>query len=244
MKSTFISFLIVFVFSLESFSQDNDSSLVKKRDDFGFMPGDIVLSPNLGWPHVTPALIRASIKAYERLSDSKQISATVTNRGVYNFKAEYSPVEHMGIGLVCSYYDMSVNIRNDYQKNNISYRDSMDIYMSATAFGIRGNYHINEEVESRFIDLYTGMSIGVTYYQKDLVFGSSNPERDVDEALPKRILNFNDGWLTYFAPTIGARIYPVRFIGLNVELGWDRGAYLFGGLAFRIGTKPIKSFND
>lgn len=242
-RKAFLLFLIVH-FSFLLNAQSKDSLIIpKKVEETGFMPGDIVLNVNIGYPHVTPSIIRASIKAYEKFVDNETLTFTVSNRGVYNLKTEYCLFENLGLGLVASYWDMKVNIQNDYMKSQ-AFTDNLDINLSALALGVRGNYHLNEEIDSKLLDLYTGITIGTTKYSKDVVFTSTNPDRQIPEEIPKRIYEFKDGWATYFSSTVGARFYPVRFLGINAELGWDRGAFFFAGVALRIGTKPIKSLQD
>jgi hypothetical protein len=234
------------IFSFSLWSQQKDSSLAKLKikEDYGFMAGDIIISPNIGYPHVTPAILKASFYAYNKLFPDGNLGFSLTSHGVYNIKAEYALLDNLGLGLAASYWDMSFKIQNNYSGNAVSYHDDVNVDMSANAFGVRGNYHLVDETESRWFDLYTGLTIGTTYYQKNIVFTSTNPGRQVDDAIPKKLLNFHDGWSTYFSATFGARYYPVRYLGLNAELGWDRGAFLFAGVVVKLKTRPIKSLQD
>jgi hypothetical protein len=234
-------FILLFFVCATLSAQENEPS---HEPDLAFMPGDIIVSANIGYPHVTPALMRTSIKAYERFISNQNLTFTVNSHGVYNGKAEYGMMDNLGLGFAASYWDMNVNIQNDYSKEGAAYADNVEVKLSALALGVRGNFHFTEEVESKYVDVYAGVTIGATYYQKDLVLNSTNPDRQLDEAIPKKILGFNNGWATYFSSTIGVRVFPVRFLGINAELGWDRGAFLFAGVALRLGTPPIKAFQD
>jgi hypothetical protein len=234
-------------FSFSLLSQQKDSSLARlkvQKEDYGFTAGDIIISPNIGYPHVTPALLKASIYAYNKLFPDGKLGFSLTSHGVYNIKAEYGLLDNLGLGLAASYWDMAFKIQDNYTKDAGNYHDDVSINISAKAFGVRGNYHLVDETESRWFDLYTGLTIGTTYYQKSIVFTSTNPDRQIDDAISKRILNFHNEWSTYFSATFGARVYPVRYLGFNAELGWDRGAFFFVGVVAKLKTKPIASIQD
>jgi hypothetical protein len=235
------------IFSCSLWSQQKDSSLARlkiKKEEYGFMAGDIIISPNIGYPHITPALLKASIYAYNKLFPDGNLDFSLSSHGVYNIKAEYGLLENLGLGFAASYWDMSFKIQNNYTKDAVDFHDDVNVDISAKAFGIRGNYHLVDETESRWFDLYSGFTIGTTYYQKNIVFTSTNPDRQINDAIPKKLLNFHNGWSTYFSATLGARVYPVRYLGLNAELGWDRGAFFFVGVALKLKTKPIASMQD
>lgn len=244
MNYRFFILVLLLVFFVPAKSQKRDTLKPVKKIQYAFNPGDIILSVNLGYPHVTPFILRTSIKAYSKFVNDQALTFTLTSHGVYNAKAEYALLDNLGLGIAASYWDMKFNIQNDYSSNGVNYTDNLDVTMSASAIGLRGNFHLTDEVESRVLDPYTGLTIGTTYYQKNFDLRSTNPERQIDQALPKKILNFHDGWSTYFSATFGIRIYPVKYMALNIEAGWDRGAFLFGGLAVKIPTPAIKSFQD
>jgi hypothetical protein len=55
--------------------------------------------------------------------------------------------------------------------------------------------------------------------------------------VPDGLFNFKSGIGTYFSSTLGVRYYFVKSFGINAELGWDRGALLFGGVVIKFPTK-------
>lgn len=205
--------------------------------------GDIALGINYGAPQITPAILRATLNAYykSRWAD-EDFSFKISNTGVLNGKAEYAVHEDLSLGFVASYWNMGVDLDYTYDRdaNGTPLQDHYRFGMSALAMGLRGNYHFFTEKEYEHIDPYYGAAVGLTKYDYNVKFSSD----DDTHTLPQETFKWRTGYLTYFATTFGLRIYPVNFLAINLEAGWDRGAFLFGGLVFKMHTKPPKFLLD
>jgi len=216
----------------------------------GFQQGDIIINGNIGGPQITPFFLRTGLNTYYKLKADKgkneQYTFNITNSGVYNAKTEYGVTENVGLGFAGSYWDMTIKMDNNYRDNDpvtnllSDFIDKYTFKVSALALGLRGNYHFVDDIKSKRIDPYTGITIGATRYTYDIAFESSMPGK----TLPVNVYKWRSGWGTYFSTTFGIRYFPVSFIGLNAEIGWDRGAFLFGGIAFKIHSKPPKFLRD
>jgi hypothetical protein len=214
-----------------------------------FQKGDIIINGNIGGPSITPFIMRTGLNAYYKLKADKdkneQFTLNIANSGVYNVKTEYGITENVGLGIAGCYWDMTIKMDNNYRDNDpatniqADFIDKYTFKVSALALGLRGNYHFVDLKAKRW-DPYTGITIGATRYTYDIGFESSMPGK----TLPVNVYKWRSGWGTYFSTTFGIRYFPVSFIGLNAEIGWDRGAFLFGGIAFKIHSKPPKFLRD
>jgi hypothetical protein len=220
-----------------------------------FQPGDIIINFNYGAPQITPVILKTAINLYNKNTSSKKYEFNVTNSGVFNAKAEYAMVDNFGLGFASSYWDMRVYLKDNYSGTNPitglneSFTDKYDLSISALAFGIRGNYHFLDMLKIEKLDPYFGATIGATKYTYGLHFSSNYPDKQApetyklfDSGYASRLLK--SGWSSYISTTFGIRYFPIKYVGLNLEAGWDRGAFLFGGIAFKFHTKPIKSFQE
>lgn len=220
-------------------------SLICKSQDEprAYQMGDIVLNVNYGAPQITPAVIRTGINLfYKSRWGSDAYSFKINNSGVLNGKFEYAIHEDLGLGLATSYWNMGVDLDYTFDKaaDGTNLQDHYHFAMSALAIGARGNYHFNTDKEYKYIDPYYGVTAGLTRYTYEATFRSDDPTRTI----PKDTFKWRSGYLTYFSTTFGLRVYPVRFVAVNMEVGWDRGAFLFGGVVFKLHTKPPKFLLD
>ncbi len=217
--------------------------LMLQAQNPAYRMGDITLGLNYGGPQITPALIRAGLNVYyKQVWADNAYSFKIRNSGVLNAKAEYAIHEDLSLGFVSSYWNMGVDMHHTYGKaaDGTDLQDHYNFSMSALALGVRGTYHFFTEKEYEKVDPYCGMAVGFTRYDFDVSFSSDDDTR----TLPKDSFKWRSGYLTYFSTTMGLRIYPVNFVGLNLEIGWDRGAFLFGGVVFKLHTKPPKFLLD
>jgi len=212
-----------------------------------YQMGDIALNANYGGPQVTPALIRTSLKLWSKSQwGDNSFSYKISNSGVLNGKLDYGVHEDLSVGFAVSYWDMQADLSHNYTdvdpRDNVSknFSDNYRFDISALALGVRGNYHFLTEKQMKIWDPYYGLTIGVTRYSYNFKFNSDYP----DKIIPDKVWNWRSGWLTYFSTTFGIRIYPIKYVGLNFEAGWDRGAFLFGGLVVKLHTKPPKFLLD
>lgn len=205
--------------------------------------GDITMNFNYGAPQITPAIIRGGINLYYKSRwASEDFAFTIKNSGVLNAKLDYAVHEDLSLGFAGSYWNMAVNLDHQFGQasDGSPLKDYYKFNMSATAIGIRGNYHFSTEKEMEIWDPYYGITLGFTKYDFDVSFNSDDPTR----TLPVNTFKWRSGYLTYVSTTFGLRVYPVNFVALNFEAGWDRGAFLFAGIVFKIHTKPPKFLTE
>lgn len=212
-----------------------------------FELGDLALNFNYGAPQITPWIMKTTLNIFYKnrwINDSYKIS--VDGSGVINAKAEYGVYENLGLGLAASYWNMDVNMAHTYKEKdpytliNTDFTDNYNFSVSALALGVRGNYHMLGGEKREVIDPYVGLTLGATRYTYKFDFKSDFPGRSI----PGDVYQFRSGWGTYISSTIGMRIYPVKLIGLNFEAGYDRGAFLFAGIVFKIHTNPPEFLRD
>ncbi len=228
---------------------------INSLEPYPFKPGDIIINVNYGWPQITPVILRAALNAYNKYVDNKDYVFTIKNSGVFNAKAEYAINDNLGLGFATSYWSMSAEMQNNYSGNDpntgipSTYADNYLLSVSALALGIRGNYHFTDLLKSPKLDPYYGFSIGTTKYTYGLEFTSTYPDKKSPEiydlfktGLASKFLK--SGWSSYVSTTFGIRWFPIKYVGINLEAGWDRGAFLFGGLAVKFNTKPVKALNN
>ncbi|MBX3165216.1 MAG: hypothetical protein KF900_12130 [Bacteroidetes bacterium] len=208
--------------------------------------GDIVLNANYGVPQISAAIVRPLVRAWAKSNYADEATVKLSNSGVWNGKLCYGVQENVDIGFAVSYWNMGIDVTRNYldtdPRDNVrkGFTDTYRFDLSALALGVRGNYHFSPEKQK--LDPYCGVALGVTKYTYNFAFNSDYPDKFV---LPNEVWNWKRaGWLTYFSTTLGVRVYPVKYIGLNFELGWDRGAFLFGGVVFKLHSKPPKFLRD
>lgn len=212
-----------------------------------YKQGDLTCNLNYGGPQVTPSLIRVGLNLFYKTKwADNSYKFTISNTGVYNGKLEYAVHKNLGLGFAASYWYMGIDLKHSYNDahpvTNIAtdFTDSYHFDVSAMAFGLRGNYHFFGNEKRKVFDPYCGITIGVTKYTYNVGFNSDYP----DKKLPVDTYQYKSGSSTYFSATIGMRIYPVRYFGFNMEVGFDRGAFLFGGVVFKIPTTAPRFLRD
>jgi hypothetical protein len=212
-----------------------------------FELGDVALNFNYGAPQITPLIMKTTLNIFYKnkwLDDTYNIS--VNGSGVLNAKAEYCIYENLGLGLAASYWNMDVNIAHAYRAQDpytlidTDFTDRYIFGLSALALGVRGNYHMLGGEKRKVVDPYVGLTLGVTRYTYRIDFKSDFPGRSI----PSDVFQFRSGWGSYISSTVGIRVYPVKFIGLNFEAGFDRGAFLFAGIVFKIHTQAPEFLRD
>ena len=201
-----------------------------------FTKKTIVINANAGIPHLYKGIVKV---ATETDFFKKQFSGKLEIKDFKGinplfFKAEYGISKYVGIGLNCAYWNLSFKVLDYYnviKAGQLIGSDEMDTYqfkISSTSFGIRPNFHIPFKNDKH--DFYLGVALGLTKNKLGIDFSST----DVNKVFPnlKYDLSLPGGF--YFAPTIGYRNYFNQYTGLNIELGFDKGAILQAGVVVRI----------
>jgi len=202
--------------------------------------GDIILNGNIGAPHLFKGLVKIAANSEGFTTNfGKAIEISdISGLNPISIKGEYGINKYFGLGFSAAFWTIKFDIRDYYNLQNQNagtfIKDSVDVYnfkISSTSYGIRPNLHI--PLKSRSNDLYIGMGLGITKNKLTIGFNSTDAGRliksfgkdlELDLSLPGGI---------YFAPSLGYRHYFGEYVGLNMELGYEKGAIVQGGIVFR-----------
>jgi opacity protein-like surface antigen len=201
--------------------------------------GDIVLNVNIGAPHLFKSLVKVAVKTpafQENFSGVLEVS-DIHGLNPLAFKGEYGFGKVFALGLNYSTWNLGFDVKDYYNvqnQNGAFVKDSFDVYtikITSTSFGLRPILHL--PFENFKHDIYFGLGLGITKNSLSIGFSSTdagrfakkfNKDLEVDLSLPGGM---------YFAPSVGYRNYFNPFFGVNIELGYEKGAIIQGGFVFR-----------
>ncbi|MCE3229730.1 MAG: hypothetical protein K0S32_4281 [Bacteroidetes bacterium] len=201
--------------------------------------GDIMLGANMGAPHLFKGIVKLAVKSQgfqENFSGIIEIS-DISGLNPLAVKGEYGFGEVFGLGLNYSTWNLSFDVKDYYNvqnQNGTIVKDSFDIYkikVTSTSYGLRPVLHIPMKTFKH--DIYFACGLGITKNALSISFSSTdvgriakkfNKDLEVDLSLPGGI---------YFAPSVGYRVYFHPYFGMNIELGYEKGAIIQGGFLFR-----------
>lgn len=206
--------------------------------------GDIALNVNIGAPHLFKGIVKLATNSNVFKENFDGIIEISSIKGInpVAVKGEYALDKLFTLGLNYSTWSLSFDVKDHYNAQNVSfgpiYEDSVDIYsikISSTSYGIRPVFHF--PLEKCKNDIYLGLGLGITKNNLNINFSSTDAGRftsvfykelEVDLSLPGGV---------YFAPSIGYRHYFIPNFGFNIELGYEKGAIIQGGLVLRFNPK-------
>jgi len=218
---------LLFLFFVFSISNYFAQSFTKKT---------IVVNTNIGIPHLYKGIVKVATESdlFKKQFSGKLEIKDFKGINPLFFKAEYGISKYFGIGLSCAYWNLSFKVLDYYniiRAGQIIGSDETDTYqfkISSTSFGIRPNLHIPFNNQKH--DLYLGVALGITKNKLGVDFSST----DVNKVFPNLNYDLSLPGGFYFAPTIGYRNYFSEYIGMNIELGFDKGSVLQTGFVVRI----------
>lgn len=201
-----------------------------------FEKGTIVGTLGMGAPHLVKATAKAvtGTKKFDDLFKGKLVVNNFSGMNPVLFKAEYGFKKYFSLGLSGGVWTMRFDVEDHYnvlKAGQITGKDSLDIYkfrITSTAIGIRPNIHI--PFKNQNIDVFLGLGLGMNKNKMVIDFSST----DVNRVFPNLDYDLSLPGFVYISPTIGLRKYFNEFIGLNFELGYDKGAIISGGIALRL----------
>lgn len=221
--------LLAFICSGESFGQ----AMEKKT---------IVGTAAYGVPHLFKNTTRL-ITTSQLFKEAFEGNIVVKDFGGVNpivYKAEYAFNKYFGLGVSGGFFTMKFSVEDRYnvlKTGQVLGSDQVDTYkikILSFGYGIRPNFHIPFKKHPN-ADLFFGLGYGFNKNKVIIDFSST----DVSKVYPGFKYDWNFGFV-YFSPTMGYRQYFGEYIGLNFELGYDKGAILSGGLALRLFHKVQK----
>jgi hypothetical protein len=89
-------------------------------------------------------------------------------------------------------------------------------------------------------DVYIGMGLGFTSNSFDVQFSSTDAGRFASRFTNATEYGFSLPGGIYIAPSLGYRAYLGENLGLNFEIGYEKGAFLLAGIALRLNTAGKK----
>lgn len=204
-----------------------------------FNQATVGISVNIGAPHLYKGIVKLATESdkFKKVFSGK---IEVNNfKGVYPIalKGEWGLTKYFGLGLSMSRWDMSFNVKDNYNvlhAGNVIGTDEIDIYkfkLTSSSIGIRPNLHIPLKDDKN--DFYLGIGLGLTTNKLNIDFSST----DVQKVFPNANYDLSLPGFIYLAPSIGYKHYFNEYIGCNVELGYEKGAIIQGGLALRFNHK-------
>ena len=146
-------------------------------------------------------------------------TTTFKSLGPLFVKYEYAIDPHVGIGVNFAYMKNTISGLNDQNAK-------AELSRSTYSILARVNFHMGE---SKVVDPYIGIGIGVRQVNWEYKDGDNDPNNDGD---------FWDDELTDLFPlgmdlTIGVRVHPVPEVGFYLEIGAAKGI-IQGGLSFNL----------
>lgn len=204
-----------------------------------FDKATVGVSVNIGAPHLYKGIVKLATESdrFKKVFNGKlEVSGF---KGMYPvaLKGEWGINKYFGIGLSASSWNMSFQVKDNYNvlhAGQATGTDEIDIYkfkLTSTSYGIRPNLHI--PLKSSKNDFYLGMGLGITSNNLNIDFSST----DVNKVFPNAKYDLSLPGFIYIAPSIGYKHYFNNFIGTNIELGYEKGAIIQGGLALRFNYK-------
>lgn len=220
-------FLLLFVAS---------ASLLKSQE---YTEGDIALTGSIGAPHLFKGIVKAATgtEVFKSKFSGKLEVSEITGMNPIAVKAEYGIQKWLGLGISYSTWNMEFAITDYYnvlKAGAVTQTDEIDTYkfkVTSSSFGIRPNLRI--PIKNRKHDVYFGLGLGITKNSLNVDFSST----DVNKVLPNFDYDLSLPGGFYFAPTLGYRLYFIENLGLNLEVGYEKGAIVQGGLVIRFNTK-------
>jgi hypothetical protein len=219
--TAFRSLLLLFAFT---FSLTGHSQVFKKRDAIaGFA---------IGFPHMNKLVVQSKIHD-EKFKEGFNGDVTIVSiKGVNPLivKWEYAITSAFALGFSFAWYSIELKVKDTYNRpqngsGTIQVTDLYTYKLRSGALGVRGNYHFPIKIQKS--DLFAGLALG---------FVKNSLAIDVTRTTNTTEHGFADLKLPgsfYVAPTVGYRYYPGDNFGLTAEVGYERGAFLQLGLAYR-----------
>lgn len=221
----------VFVLLLLNYNSCNGQS---------FSNGDVVFNANIGVPHLFKTATKIAVKsdAFAKNFDGRLDVSEISGMNPTALRGEYAFNKFFGLGLNYSFWNIRFSVTDHYniQRNSAGsvYSDSVDIYtikIKSKSFGLRPNFHF--PIKSEKHDLYIGIGIGITTNQLSIGFSSTDAGRFVKNFHKNLAYNLSLPGGLYIAPSIGYRAYVNKNLGLNFEVGYEKGAIIQVGLVFK-----------
>lgn len=194
-----------------------------------FQKKDAIGSAGIGLTHLNRSFVRLQTKQKSFAEGFPGVIQTeVKGTNPLTLKYEYAIAKNFSLGFSFAWYSIEINVKDSYTVSNGSgakhVEDKYSYKLSSGSLGLRLNYHF--PLESLRSDLYVGCAIGFTKNSLAINVKSSASAYSgfADVKLPNG---------SYIATTLGYRYYFTGNFAFNAELGYEKGALMVVGLAYR-----------
>jgi len=197
-----------------------------------------VVSGSIGFTHLNKTNAKRQVNGEAFKNSFRGTSQKISVKGTnpISLKYEYALTKRFGLGLSISWWSVLVNVKDYYSTGTGSdLKDQVDTYdykMTSVSFGIRPNYHI--PIQDKKADLFFGCAFGLAKNDMSVTFSSTQSTGVIRGSF----FELNIPNTLYIAPTLGYRRYLTSNFGLNLELGYEKGAVVLAGIVFRF--RPLK----
>lgn len=205
----------------------------------------VAVTASIGSPHLFKGILKLAVNSEGfkgHFGKAIEVSP-ISGLNPISFKGEYGINKYFGLGVSVALWSIKFNVSDYYNLQNQNagtfIKDSVDTYsfkISSQSLGVRPNFHF--PIKNPKHDVYMGLGLGITKNKLTIGFNSTDAGRfiksfgkdlEYDLSLPGGV---------YFSPSIGYRTYFGKYVGLNFEFGYEKGAIIQGGLAVRLNHQP------
>lgn len=185
--------------------------------------GSLIIEPYLGGPNFGFALGKIIKKEIDKRTSSGSFS-TDSGIGPNGVRGEYLITDRLSVGFDYIYNEINGSGVVDTTVNNlVEVNYNIDVKSTRHRFLIKANYHF---ITKDYINFYGGIGFG--YNQRNF---------DIKTNIP----NFENKNITASIWPVAARLelglsyYPIKPIGINIELGLG-GPLISAGIVFKVNT--------
>ncbi|PBQ32192.1 hypothetical protein CNR22_10550 [Sphingobacteriaceae bacterium] len=195
-----------------------------------FQKKDAICSAGIGIPHLNKSITRLQTEKTSFKEGFKgAIQTKIKGTNPLCLKYEYALTKNFSLGLSFAWYGIEIRVTDSYTVANGTQagkqmEDKYSYRLSSGSLGLRPNYHI--PLESVKSDLFVGCAFGFTKNSLAITVSQTGTYGYgfADVKLPNGL---------YIAPTLGYRYYITTNLAFNLEVGYERGALMELGLAYR-----------
>ncbi|OFY84827.1 MAG: hypothetical protein A3F72_19510 [Bacteroidetes bacterium RIFCSPLOWO2_12_FULL_35_15] len=180
------------------------------------------ITAGYGFPSLYYSDVKNALEGYKKdyQTNSSRFTYDLKGYGPILLKYEYALTSIVGIGASFGYWNINYTQNFYYHPSGIGQEAITNYRYSSFSAGARLNFHFGTKDK---LDPYAGIAGGFTKNTEKITYITGNIG-------PKCIF---DNPSIYFALTGGLKYYFTKNIGAYCELGYDKGAVLQAGLAFK-----------
>jgi len=185
--------------------------------------GSLIIEPYLGGPNFGFILGKAVQNEIDNRTNTGHFS-TDSGIGPNGIRGEYLVTNRISIGFDYIFNEVNGSGHVDTTLNNsIEVNYTIDVKSTRHRFLLKANYHF---ITKDYINFYGGVGIG--YNQRHVIINTNIPyfeNQNVRGSI----------WPVAARMELGLTYYPIKPIGINIELGLG-GPLISAGIVFKLNT--------